>query len=102
MTKSVPKGRVRRLVLDVLKPHEPSIISLSQQLSNLKGVSGVDLTVISVDRKVENARLTIEGEDVNPEQINKIIQDNGCTIKSIDKVSAGIKTVHQPYSLMRE
>ena len=31
-------SRVRRLVLDTLKPHDPTIIELAQSLSELDGV----------------------------------------------------------------
>jgi hypothetical protein len=95
-------GKLRRVVLDVLKPHEPSIISLAQLISNLKGVDGVDITIVGVDRKVENARITIEGENINYDRVNKVITDNGGSIKSIDKASAGAKLVHQPQSLLHD
>ncbi|HPT74334.1 MAG TPA: DUF211 domain-containing protein, partial [Methanomassiliicoccaceae archaeon] len=32
---------IKRIVLDVLKPHHPGIVELSQHLSVLEGVSGV-------------------------------------------------------------
>ena len=100
MKKPAPSGgKIRRLVLDVMKPHEPSIISLAQQLGNAKGISGVDITVVGVDRRVESARITLEGDNINYEKIKKIVEDNGGTIKSMDKVSAGIKMVHQSHSL---
>ena len=34
-------GRIRRLVLDTLKPHDPTIIELAQSLSELEGVEAV-------------------------------------------------------------
>jgi hypothetical protein len=95
-------GKLRRVVLDVLKPHEPSIIDLAQNLSSLKGVSGVDITIVGVDRKVESARISVEGENINYERVSKIINDNGGTIKSIDKASAGVRLVHQPHSLLHD
>jgi uncharacterized protein len=95
-------AKLRRLVLDVLKPHEPSIIVFSQQLSALKGVDGTDITVVGVDRKVENARITIEGENINYDSVVKIIHDNGGSVKRIEKASAGTITVHQPHSLLRD
>ena len=86
---------VRRLVLDVLKPHSPSIIELSQALADLEGVDGVDVTVCEIDRKVENVKITMEGNDINIEEIERIIQENGGTIHSIDKVSTGRKMVDE-------
>lgn len=95
-------GKLRRLVLDVLKPHEPSVINLSQQLSALKGVDGADITIVGVDRKVESARITLEGENINYDSVVKIIRDNGGSVKRIEKASSGVIIVHHPHSLLRE
>ena len=94
-------GKLRRIVLDVLKPHEPSIISLAQQLSALPSIDGVDIAVVGVDRQVESVRISVEGASINYEKLSKVINDNGCTIKSIDKASAGTRVVHQPQLLMQ-
>ena len=53
-------AKIRRLVLDTLKPYEPSIIKLATQLSELDGVSAVNISIYEIDRKVENAKITIE------------------------------------------
>ena len=45
---------IRRLVLDVLKPHNPSVVELSEALSHLKGVEGVN--VIIYDRPTSRKR----------------------------------------------
>jgi hypothetical protein len=50
---------IRRLVLDTLKPHEPSIIDLANELSELEGVVAVNISIYEMDRKVENAKITI-------------------------------------------
>jgi hypothetical protein len=82
-------GRIRRLVLDTLKPHDPTIIELAQSLSELAGVEAVNISIYEMDRKVENAKITIEGADINFEAIRVIISDNGGAIHSIDEVVAG-------------
>lgn len=82
-------GRIRRLVLDTLKPHEPSIIDLADQLSDLDGISAVNISIYEMDRKVENAKITIEGEDVRFEIISELIEEMGGAIHSVDEVVAG-------------
>jgi len=47
---------IRRLVLDVLKPHRPSVVDLSLALSNLEGVDGVNIMIYEIDQHVENAK----------------------------------------------
>ena len=82
-------GKVRRLVLDVLKPLDPTIIELAQQLSALSGVEAVNISIYEIDRMVENAKITIEGDDLSFESIDQVIQENGGTVHSIDEVVAG-------------
>lgn len=78
--------KIKKLVLDVLKPHEPSIILLAGKINEIKGVDFVDIIIASVDRRVETAKITIEGTNLNYDKILKEIQDNGATVKSIDQV----------------
>jgi len=80
---------IRRLVLDVLKPLEPSSIELATKLSELKGVEAVDLDVREVDRKVETVRLTLEGEWLDFEKINATLEKYGAVVHSVDRVTAG-------------
>jgi hypothetical protein len=82
-------GRIRRLVLDTLKPHDPSIIELAESLSQLEGVEAVNISIYEMDRKVENAKITIEGSDIQFEAIMEIISDNGGAVHSVDEVVAG-------------
>jgi len=82
-------AKIRRLVLDTLKPHEPNIIELANVLSELPGVSAVNISIYEIDRMVENAKITIEGEDIIYEEVSHSIEDMGGTIHSIDEVVAG-------------
>jgi uncharacterized protein len=82
-------GNLRRLVLDVLKPLEPSIVELAQMLADLDGVDGVNISIYEIDRRVENAKVTIEGHDLRYETIAALIEENGGAIHSIDEVAAG-------------
>ena len=82
-------GKIRRLVLDVLKPMEPNIIELAEMLSRDEGVSAVNISVVEIDLKVENAKITIEGDNIIYDRIRNIVQDMGGAIHSIDEVVAG-------------
>jgi hypothetical protein len=82
-------GNLRRLVLDVLKPLEPSIEVLVQLLADLEGVDGANISIYEIDRRVENAKITIEGHDLRFEEISSVIEENGGAIHSIDEVAAG-------------
>lgn len=82
-------GTIRRLVLDTLKPHEPSIIEMADQLSELQGVVAVNISIYEMDRRVENAKITIEGENLSYTQVLEIIEEMGGAVHSIDEVVAG-------------
>ena len=82
-------GRIRRVVLDTLKPHDPSIIDLADRLSDLEGVSAVNISIYEMDRKVENAKITIEGDTISYELVAELIEELGGAIHSIDEVAAG-------------
>lgn len=87
---------IKRLVLDVLKPHEPTVLELAVTLSNLKGVSGVNVDVQEIDRKTETVKVTLEGTDIQFEEVRRVIKEAGGALHSIDQVSAGKKLVEPP------
>ena len=86
-------SNIRRLVLDTLKPHEPGIIEMSKAISELEGVYAVNISIYEIDRKVENAKITIEGDDISYPNVLDIITDMGATVHSIDEVVAGRKII---------
>jgi hypothetical protein len=82
-------GNLRRLVLDVLKPLDPSIVTLVRLLADLEGVDGANIAIYEIDRRVENAKITIEGQALPCDEIIRIIEENGGSVHSIDEVAAG-------------
>ena len=82
-------AQIRRLVVDVLKPHEPSTLTFTQQVVEAESVAGVNATLIELDKEVQNVKLTIEGESVDYNAIEAIIEDAGGTIHSVDQVACG-------------
>ncbi len=88
-------ANVRRVVLDVLKPHLPSVIELSSKLADLPGVYGVDISLIEMDQKVENVKITCEGDSIDYEKVENIINQSGGSIHSLDKVSVGTSLIEE-------
>ncbi|MDD3777356.1 MAG: DUF211 domain-containing protein [Actinomycetota bacterium] len=88
-------SKIRRVVLDVLKPHSPSIIDLANILADIEGIDGVDISLKEMDQKVENVKITCEGPDINFSQLEKAIIENGGSVHSIDKISAGTSLVEE-------
>jgi uncharacterized protein len=90
---------LRKIVLDVLKPHEPDITVLSKTLASLDGVEGVNISVYEIDQRVENVKVTLVGRFPDITRIRKVILDAGGTIHSIDAVMAGKTLVEEEASL---
>ncbi len=77
------------MVLDVLKPHEPSNVLLAIKLSEIENVEGVNLVLREMDRSTETLKITIVGDNLNFDKIKKVLEDFGAVIHSIDEIVAG-------------
>jgi len=77
--------RVKRLLLDILKPHHPNVIEFSTALAE-KGEYQVRLSVLEMDDKTETLQVEIEGESIDYEQIREAITEMGASLHSIDAV----------------
>lgn len=80
---------IKRLVIDILKPYEPSTIEFAQTVSWLEGVDGVNATLLETDNEVQNVKLTIEGSDIDHEEVQTEIEDLGGSVHSIDQIVCG-------------
>ena len=86
---------IKRIILDVLKPHKPSIIDVAKRLSSLEGISGVNISLEEVDAETDSVKITIEGSNIDYDEIKKEITECDAVIHSIDGVSAGIKMIDE-------
>ncbi len=77
---------VKRIVLDVLKPHHPDALDMACAIAALAPDYRVSLTIIAVDEKTESAKVVIDGEDVNFSAIKAVIGTLGGSVHSIDEV----------------
>lgn len=86
---------VRRIVLDVLKPHSPSLVDLARKIAALKGVHGVNCTIEEVDQETESLSVIVEGDAIDFEKVSEAISAAGAVIHSVDSVSAGKKILEE-------
>ncbi|MDI9642032.1 MAG: DUF211 domain-containing protein [Archaeoglobaceae archaeon] len=86
-------GGIRRVVLDVLKSHEPSNVFFALKLSEIENVEGVNITLSEIDQETESVKITIVGTNMDYEEIREVIEDLGGVVHSIDEVVAGKKIV---------
>ncbi|WEU39895.1 MAG: DUF211 domain-containing protein [Candidatus Odinarchaeum yellowstonii] len=91
----VTKG-IRRIVLDVLKPHTPNLVELAGIISRIEGVCGVNISLVEVDADTESVKVTIMGSNLNYSIIKAILEKYGAAVHSIDQVVAGRMVVEEP------
>ncbi|HHX99865.1 MAG TPA: DUF211 domain-containing protein [Methanothermobacter sp.] len=79
----------------MLKPHEPTIPYFAKFLSGVSGVEGVNITLMEIDKETENIKVTMQGNDLNFEEISQAIEQYGGSIHSVDEVVAGKTMVEE-------
>ena len=78
--------QVKKLMLDVLKPHTPSGLDFASALAEQGPDYRVTFTVQEVDEKTETVIIIIEGQDIQFERIVETISEQGASLHSIDQV----------------
>ena len=77
---------VKRVVLDVLKPHQPSAIEFAQAIAKVGVDYRVRLSVIEMDENTETVQIVVEGNAIDFETIQSAISNMGGSLHSIDEV----------------
>lgn len=80
---------VRRIVVDVLKPHDPPLVEFSERLAEVDSVEGATASLIELDQDVQNVKLTLEGADVEFAAVEDAVEALGGTVHSVDQVACG-------------
>ncbi len=91
--KETSKQKIKVVEVDVLKPHKPNIVELGKALCKVRTVQNANISVYAIDEKTENIKATLEGDNINFEEVEKTIDLYGAVIHSIDKVIVGKKKV---------
>ncbi len=80
------KPRIVHVVLDVLKPHQPTLPEFASYLGELSGVTRVDVSLVEMDEKTESLKIIIEGSNVDYEDLRAHMAKQGAVIHSVDQV----------------
>ncbi len=92
-------SQIKRLVLDVLKPHEPTMIEVASAIGDIKDVDGVNMSLYEVDQQTENVKITVEGSDIDYDVVVRTIENLGAVVHSVDEIIAGRKIVEEEETL---
>ncbi len=77
---------IKRVVVDVLKPHNPNALDFTSAIAEKVPGCRIKLTVTAMDEKTETVLLIIEGKQVSFNVIAEGISSLGGSIHSIDEV----------------
>ena len=77
---------VKKLVLDVLKPHQPNALEFAQAIADDAGEYRVKVTVTEVDENTETLQVVVEGNAIDFATVQAAISSLGGSLHSIDEV----------------
>ena len=77
---------VKRIVLDVLKPHQPNALEFSRTIAEVGDDYRVRLTVIEVDENTETLEIEVAGSTIDFDAIQSAISSMGGSLHSVDEV----------------
>jgi len=77
---------VKRVVLDVLKPHQPNALEFSRNIAASGPDYRVRLTVIEMDENTETLQMVVEGDAIDFDALQSTINSMGGSLHSIDEV----------------
>ena len=77
---------IKRLVLDILKPHHPDVIDFAGAIASQGKDYLVKLRVMEMDDNTQTLEVTIEASDIQLDGIVNAINELGGSLHSIDGV----------------
>lgn len=78
--------RLTRVVLDVLKPHQPNSLEFARQLVETGKDQRVNILVREMDDKTHTLQILVEGTDIDIDAVEQAINDMGGSLHSVDEV----------------
>ena len=82
---------IRKIILDVLKPREISLVNLSVDMSTALckagGVDEAEVIVREVDVMTETIKLTLMGPNIRYDEVTRVLKEQGMAIRGIDEIT---------------
>ncbi len=82
-------AKLKFVKLDVLKPNNLTKIDLAKAVAEVDDSFSVKIEVVEKDRETETIRMMIDGNEIDIDEISKVIEKAGATIHSIDAITVG-------------
>jgi hypothetical protein len=85
---------IRRLVLDVDKAVKaPSLVEIAQAIGTCRGVQACNIAVLEVDIETVGTNITIEGANLDYDEIVDRIEHTGAVVHGLDEIACGERIV---------
>jgi hypothetical protein len=85
---------IRRVILDVGKGlNRPTLVDLSEAIISVKGVDAVNISVTEIDMETMGTNITVEGTNINFDDLVRTIEDAGAVVHSVDEIAAGSRLI---------
>lgn len=85
---------IRQLLLDVDKAvARPSLIEIATAIDACRGVEALNITVEEIDIETVGMNVTIEGDNMDFEEITKAIESTGAVVHSLDEIAIGVRII---------
>jgi hypothetical protein len=87
---------IRRLLLDVDKAlTRPSLLDIGKAISNCRGVEAFNITLGDVDVETMGLEITIQGDNLDYDEIARAIEDSGAVVHGIEEIAAGDRIIER-------
>ena len=77
---------IKKLVLDVLKPHQPALPEFATFLSELDDIFMVDVSLVEMDERTESLKVVLSGDRIDFDKLKEHMVKQGAVIHSVDQV----------------
>ncbi|BAB59534.1 hypothetical protein [Thermoplasma volcanium GSS1] len=85
---------IRRIVLDVDKGlNRPTLVELASAIERVPGVEAVNIIVTEMDMETMGTNITVEGTNINYEELIESIENTGSAIHSVDEIAVGKRLI---------
>jgi len=78
--------QLKRLVLDVLKPHHPDVLEFARAIAAQGKNYRVKVDVLEIDDQTQTLVVIVEGDDVHLDALVEAINEMSGSVHSIDGV----------------
>ena len=80
--------KTTRLVLDVMSPAQQSMVDLVERLNKIEGISQIDITLQTLEKNVEDFKVTLDGYGFDYEKVKEALKDFGAVIRNVDSITS--------------